>query len=146
MINDTEWNKIIKNIKPLKTKRKFSHTKSKKPFTSKNLNILQLKSTWKSALKQSKFDLIIDLHGMTVEEAYNYLSRSIKDSYLRNNRTLLIITGKGSLNKPSILQQELPRWLTVTEISNYILQYEEAKQEDGGKGAKYVVLKRMKQV
>jgi DNA-nicking Smr family endonuclease len=56
---------------------------------------------------------------------------------------LLIITGKGS-DGNGILKQQLPRWLETDILKSKILAMTPARPEDGGHGALYVLLRRIR--
>lgn len=98
-------------------------------------------------LKKGKMpiDATIDLHGMTQAEAHGALIDFIKDSYNRDRRCVLVITGKGKLG-PGILRQKVPIWLHDGEIGPLVLQETFAKHHDGGEGALYVLLRRRRPV
>jgi len=84
----------------------------------------------------------IDLHSMTQSQALDFLTNQIKICYNNQIYNLLVITGKGSTNNPSVLKQELPRWLEHTDISELVLSHKFAQQKDGGTGARQVTLRK----
>ena len=98
---------------------------------------------------------LIDLHGYTLEQANNRIEEFIKKSYIENVRKLIVVTGKGlhSQNEKnpyvskdlSILKYSVPEFILNNEsLKKMILQIEEAKIEDGGSGAFYIYLKKVK--
>ena len=98
---------------------------------------------------------LIDLHGYTLEQANNRIEEFIKKSYIENVRKLIVVTGKGlhSQNEKnpyvskdlSILKYSVPEFILNNEsLKKIILQIEEAKIEDGGSGAFYIYLKKVK--
>lgn len=89
---------------------------------------------------ESPVDVIIDLHGMTQEQAYMELSGFLKRACKDNKRHALIVTGKGPLDNPGVIKLAVPRWLEHTKLKGYITSYSTAKNSLGG--AISVILKR----
>jgi DNA-nicking Smr family endonuclease len=86
----------------------------------------------------------IDLHGYRVEQARPLLRRFIEHSRLRAYQCVRIIHGKGkrSSTQQPILKQKVNQWLPQAEG---VLAYCSAPRWDGGTGATYVLLARIKQ-
>ena len=92
----------------------------------------------------------IDLHGMTVARAHGVLNTFIQDSFARNLRLVLVITGKGKdrdeggpIPVPTgILKRQVPLWLGTMPLSAMVLEVAEAHLRHGGGGAYYVYLRR----
>ena len=89
-------------------------------------------------LQPPKIEATIDLHGLTLEEAYARLLPFLASAEARGKRGLLIITGKGK----GALRYELPLWLDSPKIRGKIASIGPAPQEKGGEGALYVLLKK----
>ncbi|MCG2841169.1 Smr/MutS family protein [Sandaracinobacter sp. RS1-74] len=99
-------------------------------------------------------DLVIDLHGLSREQARHILYRRVLDAEARGLRTLLVITGKGQMPGPSpadlmegrptrgAIRADLPRWLGEAELSSRIAAVRRAHPRHGGAGAAYIILKR----
>ncbi|MCX7823019.1 MAG: Smr/MutS family protein [Syntrophobacterales bacterium] len=88
----------------------------------------------------------LDLHGLTKREAQERVITFVKRAHLRGNRCILIIPGRGlnsADNKP-ILKEGLIRWLTHHPLKNIVLAFSSARAHDGGLGAFYVLLRRVK--
>ncbi len=86
----------------------------------------------------------LDLHGMTVEQAYDALSDFVREQYLNTSRCLLIITGRGR-NSPSgqgVLRQAVQSWLTRDPFKRVVLAFCTALPRHGGAGALYVLLRK----
>ena len=146
------WEAIIAKIKPLpredapaKThprKKKISiEQKSKFPIPS--LKDMPLESFTRQQLRNYPVEARLDLHGYTQATAYEALVRFIQTNYLQQRRSLLIITGKGTDGR-GVLKQEVPRWLGTDPLKNKVLAMGPARPEDGGAGAYYVLLRRMR--
>jgi len=88
-------------------------------------------------------DATLDLHGKTQDEAFEVLRYFIGTAFSMSKRCILVITGKG-VDGRGILRQELPKWLSVSGIKEYILAFTKAKQKHGGDGAFYVLLRKNK--
>ena len=99
--------------------------------------------------------VLIDLHGFTLEEANKKIEKFIKNSYENNVYKIIVVTGKGihSQNHKnpymskdlSILKYSIPEFISNNKsLINLIIKIEEAKIEDGGSGAFYIYLKKIK--
>lgn len=82
----------------------------------------------------------LDLHGMSREAAHHRVIGFILDSQAAGKRCVLVVTGKGK----GILQTELPRWLNMAPLRAAVLSFDHATAKDGGTGAVYVLLKRIR--
>lgn len=96
-----------------------------------------------------KPDARIDLHGMSAARAHAALKIFIADSQAMGRRCVLVITGKGSDERPEfgeiapgVLRREAPRWLAAPPLSHMIVNVSQAHDRHGGGGALYVYLKR----
>ena len=103
---------------------------------------------------QIDIDSTLDLHGMTQEEAKHAIINFIKAANKNNLKIILIITGKGTSNENTnintrnknryergVLNKNLPDWLQMPEIRDYVNGYRYANQKHGGEGAYYILLK-----
>jgi DNA-nicking Smr family endonuclease len=90
-------------------------------------------------------DARLDLHGMRQAEAHAELARFVEASYQAGRRTLLVITGKGTLREDAgILRAQVPRWLNEPRTRHRVLSVETAQPRHGGEGALYVLLRRIR--
>ena len=101
---------------------------------------------------QIDIDSTLDLHGMTQEEAKHAIINFIKVANKNNLKIILIITGKGISNENTntryknryergVLNKNLPAWLQMPEVRDYVNGYRYANQKHGGEGAYYILLK-----
>ena len=83
---------------------------------------------------------IIDLHGMTTEEALIELNIFIKKNYENQSKYILIIHGKGLNNKEGVapLKRLVQKLIINCDIA---MASTSASIKDGGYGATYVLLK-----
>ena len=103
----------------------------------------------------TQFTRSIDLHGSTLEEAKKIIQSFISKAYKDKVSKLIVVTGKGiHSNKEadpyvskdlSILKHSVPEFIKKNEnLMNLILEIKDAKIEDGGSGAFYIYLKKIK--
>jgi len=93
-------------------------------------------------LRQGKFPIehMLDLHGLTVNEASGELIEFLGECEAAGVRHAIIIHGKGfrSKDKP-VIKPMVNRWLR--DVDN-VLAFHSAQAKDGGSGAVYVLLKK----
>ena len=97
----------------------------------------------------------IDLHGLTLANAERALSKFLRDGIAQHKRCLLVITGKGSPRREDdieimqkgrgVLRAWLPDYLKRGPWRDQILGLAPARQEMGGAGAFYVLLRRQRE-
>lgn len=90
-------------------------------------------------LGQYNVEAVLDLHGMTVEQAREALGQFLSRCQPKGIRHVLMIHGKGRANSKPILKNKLNHWLRQTE---QVLAFCSATQKDGKTGAMYVLLGR----
>lgn len=83
----------------------------------------------------------LDLHGLTVDQAYREVMHFLERSRNAGHRCVLIIHGKGARSPGSVpvLKQNVSSWLRVSDL---VLAFHSARHRDGGTGAVYVLLRR----
>ena len=95
---------------------------------------------------------IIDLHGISLENANKIVEGFINNSYQEGIKKVIIVTGKGTRSKTannpylsrdlSILKHSVPEFIkSNSSLMNKIKQISEANIEDGGSGAFYIYFK-----
>lgn len=88
----------------------------------------------------------LDLHGLNAQQAFQRLVGFMRNAYLRTQRTVLIVTGRG-LNSPNgipVLRYEVQTWLTQEPLRRVTLAFCTALPCDGGAGALYVLLRKFR--
>jgi DNA-nicking Smr family endonuclease len=90
-----------------------------------------------------KIEARIDLHGLTQNEAYKNLEKFLYNCRAEGLRSVLVITGKG-LGGEGVLRAAVPKWLNEGHNQQIIRAFSYAAPKDGGEGALYVMLKRLK--
>ncbi|MDO5648346.1 Smr/MutS family protein [Paracoccus sp. (in: a-proteobacteria)] len=92
----------------------------------------------------------IDLHGMTLAQAFPELVQFVMSCHASGLRLVLVITGKGSSGdpgplptRPGALRHQVPHWLHSPPLSLVVQQVTAAHYRHGGEGAYYVYLRRI---
>ena len=150
-----EKNKTKTEIKVEKNnataKRTTDPTKNKTDF---NLTFGEINKELKRG--KVKIDRRLDLHGYTLKEANDKFKDEVIKNYNKNKRCMLVITGKGVLNKSNRKEEDTPKlyygkiknsilnWIHDIEIKNLILTYQDAGIEHGGDGAIFIYLRKRK--
>jgi len=88
----------------------------------------------------------LDLHGQNAAQAYDSLLFFMRESYLAGHRAVVVVPGRGknSPNGLSILRQEIQSWLTREPLRRIVLAFCTAQPRDGGAGALYVLLRKIR--
>ncbi len=88
----------------------------------------------------------LDLHGQNADQAHDALLFFMRESYLAGKRVVLVIPGRGK-NSPGglgILRTEIQSWLTREPLRRIVLAFCTAQPRDGGTGALYVLLRKIR--
>ena len=99
----------------------------------------------------------LDLHGYSLEDANRVVKKFITESFDKNFRKLLIVTGKGLRSKSydnpyiskdlNILRNSIPEYIKNDESLNSIInKIAQAERKDGGEGAISIHLKDKKKL
>lgn len=83
----------------------------------------------------------LDLHGMTLDAAFDALAHFVESAQAEGRRRLLVITGKGR----GALREALPRWLEAPALIPYVAGWSEAAPVHGGGGAVYLLLRKRRE-
>ena len=159
-------NKISKKIPTIKksetTKKKLTPktpltTGEKKDILPKKLFLKIEKNNINKKLKKGKIPINrkIDFHGCSLESAKSIFLKTINECYQKNLRCILFVTGKGirALNNTNQnekklyygkIRNEFTNWTSLAEVQSKILNIEQANNENGGDGAFFVYLRKLK--
>lgn len=168
----TLWNHVAKKVKPLKTEKKPTTSPSLKtkiparlPLREESISSQPLEklSSHKNLpssthrihrVRQVNIQARLDLHGYTRDQARKQLGQFLARCQGYGYLWVLVITGKGrrrseseeSYNMPPrpTLHDLVPQWLEEADFRSIVSAYTTAKPQDGGSGALYVRLKRLK--
>lgn len=67
---------------------------------------------------------ILDLHGYTIQEAYNKLNAFIDKHIIYKTKYITVITGKGSYTKEGLIHKEIENWLSTKVFNTKIKNFE----------------------
>ena len=126
-------------------------------FTKKMDNILVKEDDFLQENKEKNKIRRLDLHGYSLEDANRLVKKFITESFNKNYRKLLIVTGKGSRSKSydnpyvsknlNILKNSIPEYIKNDESLNFIInKVTQAERKDGGEGAINIFLKDKKKL
>ena len=166
------WKEVIKSVKPLKKKNhtsdiyEFSESSVSEelevsfisfPFVKKKIRKKQFLDPLAIAdekrinpgiakkIRKGEYiiDAVLDLHGKTLDDAFNLFISFINKNYNLGNRCLLVITGKGNPSKNTgVIKKNFPVWVSSEFINDKILYVNTASLKDGGDGAFYILLRK----
>ena len=80
---------------------------------------------------------ILDLHGYTIQEAYDQLKIFINKHKERKSKYIIVITGKGKITKEGVIHKEIKDWLLTKEFKEKI----KSSEWINGNGALKIFLK-----
>lgn len=88
---------------------------------------------------QYNVEAILDLHGMTVEEARAEVEEFLQQCLRRKLKVVLVIHGKGKHSEAPVLKNKLNNWLRTAKP---VLAFCSAAATHGNRGALYILLRR----
>jgi DNA-nicking Smr family endonuclease len=130
--------------------------KDKKDWENFLLNEEKLPNKDQNKLENKKQIIkSLDLHGYSLDEANKKIESFINNSYQKGADKLIIVTGKGLHSKNesdpfvskklSILKYSIPEYISNNkDIMKKINEIKDADIKDGGSGAFYIYLKKLK--
>lgn len=131
-----------------------AETLKKAPAKTAPKQLPQMDGRLKQRLIQGKIpvDQRLDLHGLTLKEAERAMDRLLRNAIAQGQRGLLVITGKGSrgdepqpiFERRGVLKSWLPEYLRRGPWRDQVLGLAPARQEMGGAGAYFVLLRRQR--
>lgn len=147
--NDTDIHSVKKIIK--KNEQKENLTKKNDIKPKYNLIFNDINKDLKRG--KIKIDRRVDLHGYSLLDAYDKFKKEVIKTYNRNQRCILIVTGKGlhlKKNDSSLtpklfygkIKNSIKNWITREDLQKYVLTYQDAGFEHGGDGAIFIYLRK----
>lgn len=91
---------------------------------------------------QYNIDAILDLHGMTIDQAKDAMVQFLSSCLQQECRVVLVIHGKGTHGHSPVLKNSVNKWLRQLDV---VLAFCSAMTPDGGRGAAYVLLKHIEE-
>ncbi len=161
-VKKTVSNQVVsreKTYKPVIKEKVFYATKQEFSTYSKFLDDYENGGIDKSTLRKFKreefrVEAVLDLHGLTEDEAFAKVDSFIPQNYALGRRCVMIITGKGIRVHPDddifttkgVLRKQVPQWLNMARLRAMILIYKHPSEKMGGAGALYILLRRNKEL
>lgn len=99
----------------------------------------QINKVSREKMRRKKADLVLDLHGMTSDEAGIELNNFIRKCCSNGANKILIIHGKGNHTNGQAVLKPLVR--SVLELSPFIGDMGTPERRDGGSGATWAVVR-----
>jgi DNA-nicking Smr family endonuclease len=91
-------------------------------------------------------DRVVDLHGMSLDGAWQAIDRALEQAIARGERVLLLITGHQRSGEPPIrrgaIRAAVHDWLHASRHAGDIASVRAAHRRHGGGGSLYIVLRR----
>jgi len=107
VVDEELWEEVKKTVKPVKRKIKRD--------LPKRLRVVR------GAPKTPK--KILDLHGLTVQEAFERSQKFIARARKSGLKEITIITGRGTTGK-ALIKNEFSGWLENSKLKPHILQHQ----------------------
>ena len=107
-----------------------------------------LDASWdrKLARGRAEPDFTIDLHGYSLNSAYDRLDRALGQAIASHARIILLITGHAPKGEGPITRGKIRAavgdWLAASRHASHIAAVRGAHPRHGGRGALYIVLRR----
>ena len=161
-IKKTASDKVVSSAKPkpvMPKEKVYYAVKQEFSTYSKFLDDFENGGIDKSTLRKFKreefrVEAVLDLHGLTEDEAFAKVDSFIPQNYALGRRCVMIITGKGIRVHPDedifaakgVLRKQVPQWLNMARLRAMILIYKHPSEKMGGSGALYILLRRNKDI
>jgi DNA-nicking Smr family endonuclease len=137
----------ITNVKPLNSKHVITMRKKSEPKFARKTFSYELFVPIKSQLHpisrklHRKFtcEKIIDLHGLTQNEAFRKLLLFFSKCQNEKIKKVIVITG-GNVVRKTVIRSSFQEWVK-NSFGNYVVSCSSADISHGGQGAFYVILK-----
>ncbi|MEM6474866.1 MAG: Smr/MutS family protein [Pseudomonadota bacterium] len=111
----------------------------------------ELDSHWDRKLKAGQVapDYTLDLHGHTLDAAYDRITSGLDQARAMNARLVLVIAGRSRPVDPAdrgskrgAIRAKLLDWIAASHHADAVVAVRKAHRRHGGEGALYLVLKR----
>lgn len=118
------------------------------PKRIKNLGDATLDGGWDRRLSSGQVqpDRTLDLHGHSLNRAWEAIDRALERAIASNERVLLLITGHERKGDPPLergrIRAAVNDWLAVSRHANHIAAVRGAHRRHGGGGSLYIILRK----
>jgi DNA-nicking Smr family endonuclease len=107
-----------------------------------------LDASWDRRLRSGAVepDRVLDLHGLTLDTAWDAIDRGLERAIARDERIVLLITGHHRPGEPPVrrgrIRAAVHDWLAASRHAGSIAAVRGAHRRHGGGGSLYLVLRR----
>ena len=107
-----------------------------------------LDGSWDQRLRSGKVepDRTLDLHGHSLDRAWEAIDRGLERSIAEGDRVILLITGHERKGEPPLergrIRAAVHDWLAVSRHASCIAAVRGAHRRHGGGGSLYIILRR----
>jgi len=107
-----------------------------------------LDGTWDRRLRSGNVtpDRILDLHGMTLDTAWQAIDDTLERAVQSRDRVILLVTGHHRAGEPPVLRGKIRAavhdWLAASRHAGRIAAVRGAHRRHGGGGSLYLILRR----
>ena len=118
------------------------------PKRIQNLREATLDGSWDRRLQSGRIlpDRVIDLHGHSLDRAWEAIDRSLERAIASDERVLLLITGHERKGDPPLergrIRAAVHDWLAHSRHASRIAAVRGAHRRHGGGGSLYVILRK----
>lgn len=160
------WARVAATIRPL-SRQKFTHQAAENSAKANPLSLPQqsvaavapgrgpvpigaqtLDGTWDKRLRGGSVepDRVLDLHGMTLDKAWQAIDRGLEQAIACGERVVLLVTGHHRPGEPPIKRGQIRAavhdWLACSRHAASIAAVRGAHRRHGGGGSLYLILRR----
>ena len=134
--------------KPVVTRRIVAPPPQSRPAPRPAKVGTTLDGTWDRKLRSGSVepDRVLDLHGLTLDSAWDAIDSGLDRAIRAGHRVLLLITGHARPGEPPIqrgkIRAAIHDWLAVSRHASRIAAVRGAHKRHGGGGSLYIVLRR----
>lgn len=118
------------------------------PKPTKNLRVATLDGGWDRRLKAGRVepDRVLDLHGHSLDRAWEAIDRGLERAIASGERILLLITGHERNGEPPLergkIRAAVHDWLVHSRHASRVAAVRGAHRRHGGGGSLYIILRK----
>jgi DNA-nicking Smr family endonuclease len=118
------------------------------PKRSQFLQAATLDGSWDRRLSSGRAqpDRTLDLHGHSLDRAWEAIDRALERAIASNDRVLLLITGHERSGEPPVergrIRAAVHDWLAASRHARHIAAVRGAHRRHGGGGSLYIILRK----
>jgi DNA-nicking Smr family endonuclease len=119
------------------------------PKRTKNLREATLDGGWDRRLRSGQIvpDRVLDLHGHSLDRAWEAIDRMLEHAIASGDRVLLLVTGHERKGDPPLergrIRAAVYDWLTHSRHASNIAAVRVAHRRHGGGGSLYLILRKV---